>query len=117
MLQDRLRLVLLNRLGHHVQDVVHNCRAELEIKVRFNALLRDRLGDSLRVTALELTGEQIPKPETIISIQYTLQLILAGTYQRSRRGTIPRMKNSQTRQPGAQNPQPGPFPTGPVLKR
>ena len=33
--------------------------------------------------------------------------------QRSSRGVMPRMKNSQTRQPGAQNPQPGPLPTGP----
>lgn len=32
---------------------------------------------------------------------------------RSSRGVIPRMKNSQTRQPAAQKPQPGPFPTGP----
>ena len=28
----------------------------------------------------------------------------------------PRKKKSHTRQPGAQNPQPGPLPTGPVLK-
>ena len=33
--------------------------------------------------------------------------------QRSSSGVMPRMKNSQTRQPGAQMPQPGPFPTGP----
>lgn len=33
----------------------------------------------------------------------------------SSRGTIPRMKKSQTRHPGAQKPTPGPFPTGPVL--
>lgn len=32
---------------------------------------------------------------------------------RSSSGTIPRRKNSQTRQPGAQKPQPGPLPTAP----
>ena len=32
-------------------------------------------------------------------------------------GTTPRKKKSHTRQPGAQKPQPGPLPTGPVLKR
>lgn len=35
----------------------------------------------------------------------------------SRSGVIPLMKNSQTRQPGAQKPQPGPFPTGPYNTR
>ena len=35
----------------------------------------------------------------------------------SNNGTMPRRKNNQTRQPGAQKPQPGPLPTGPVLKR
>ena len=33
--------------------------------------------------------------------------------QRSSSGVIPRIKNSQTRQPGAQIPQPGPLDTGP----
>ena len=37
--------------------------------------------------------------------------------QRSSNGTMPRKKKSHTRQPGAQKPQPGPLPTGPVLKR
>ena len=37
--------------------------------------------------------------------------------QRSKSGVTPRMKNSQTLQPGAQKPQPGPLPTGPVLNR
>jgi len=32
---------------------------------------------------------------------------------RSSNGVIPRMKKSHTRHPGAQNPHPGPFPTGP----
>ena len=33
--------------------------------------------------------------------------------QRSKRGVTPLKKNNQTRHPGAQIPQPGPFPTGP----
>ena len=36
---------------------------------------------------------------------------------RSNKGTMPLRKKSQTRHPGAQKPQPGPLPTGPVLKR
>ena len=32
---------------------------------------------------------------------------------RSNRGTMPRMKNTHTRHPGAQMPTPGPLPTGP----
>src|ERR1700683_1825151 len=35
----------------------------------------------------------------------------------SKKGMIPRMKNSQTLQAGAQKPQPGPLPTGPELNR
>lgn len=33
----------------------------------------------------------------------------------STKGIIPLKKNIQTLQPGAQNPTPGPLPTGPVL--
>ncbi|OMH82499.1 hypothetical protein AX774_g4026 [Zancudomyces culisetae] len=36
---------------------------------------------------------------------------------RSNNGTIPRKKNIHTLHVGAQNPHPGPFPTGPVLNR
>lgn len=36
--------------------------------------------------------------------------------QRSKSGTTPRKKKSHTLQPGAQNPHPGPFPTGPCKK-
>jgi hypothetical protein len=35
----------------------------------------------------------------------------------SKSGMVPLKKNSHTLQPGAQNPQPGPSPTGPVLNR
>jgi len=37
--------------------------------------------------------------------------------QRSSKGIIPLRKNNQTLHIGAQNPHPGPFPTGPVLNR
>lgn len=62
MLQDRLRLVLLDSLGHHVEDVVHDSGTKFEIEVRFDTLLRNRLCDSLRVTTFELTSEQIAEP-------------------------------------------------------
>lgn len=39
VLQDGASLVLLHTLGHHVQDVVHDSRSELQIKVGLNALL------------------------------------------------------------------------------
>ena len=114
MLKNRLRLVLLDRFGHHVKDVVHASGTKLKVVVRLDSLLRDRLRDALAITTLELTGEKIAEPIKYKSRQAPLQI---PTYHLSRRGTIPRMKNSQTRHPGAQNPQPGPLPTGPVLKR
>mmetsp|Transcript_10204 Transcript_10204/g.41240 ORF Transcript_10204/g.41240 Transcript_10204/m.41240 type:complete len:678 (+) Transcript_10204:3871-5904(+) len=57
MLQDGLRLVRLDALGHHVQDVVHHRRAELEVEVRLDPLLRHRLGHALAVAALKLSRE------------------------------------------------------------
>ena len=39
VLQDGARLVLLDALRHHVQDVVHHSCPELQVKVRLNALL------------------------------------------------------------------------------
>jgi hypothetical protein len=62
MLQNRLRLVLLDRLGHHVQDVVHHRGTQLQVVVRFDTLLRDSLGDTLAVSTFELTREKIAKP-------------------------------------------------------
>ena len=62
VLQNRLRLVLLDRLRHHVQNIVHDRGTELKIVVRLDTLLRHRLRDTLRVTALELTGEQVAEP-------------------------------------------------------
>ena len=62
VLKDCLGLVLLDRLGHHVKDVVHDGGTELEIVVRLNALLSHRLRDTLAVTTFELTSEEVAKP-------------------------------------------------------
>ena len=62
VLKDGLRLVLLDRFWHHVQDVMHNSRAQFEIEVRFYTLLRDRLRDTFRIATLELTCEQVAEP-------------------------------------------------------
>lgn len=62
VLEDRLGLVLLDRFGHHVEDVVHDGRPKLEVKVGLDPLLGNRLGDALGVTALELPGEQVVEP-------------------------------------------------------
>lgn len=48
MLQNRLGFILLDSLGHHVENVVHDCGSKLEIKVRFNPLLGDGLCDTVR---------------------------------------------------------------------
>lgn len=50
VLQDGPGLVLLDALGHHVQDVVHHGGTQLQIEVRLHALLGHRLGDSLGMT-------------------------------------------------------------------
>ena len=57
MLQDGLCLVLLDRFWHHVENVVHDSRTKLQIVMRFDSLLRDRLGNSFAVTTLELTSQ------------------------------------------------------------
>ena len=38
MLQDGASLVLLDTFWHHVQDVMHHSRSQLQVKVRLNAL-------------------------------------------------------------------------------
>lgn len=63
MLQNCLSLVLLDRLGHHVKNGVHDSRTELKIEVRLHTLFRDSLGNTLAISAFELTGEEIAKPE------------------------------------------------------
>mmetsp|Transcript_61033 Transcript_61033/g.143984 ORF Transcript_61033/g.143984 Transcript_61033/m.143984 type:complete len:850 (-) Transcript_61033:159-2708(-) len=62
MLQDDLALVLLHALGHHVQDVVHHRRAQLQVVVALHALLRHRLCHPLAVPALELPRQQVSEP-------------------------------------------------------
>ena len=62
MLQNRPRLVLLDALRHHVNDIVHHGGAQLQIKVGLDALLGDGLGDALAVAALKLSAEQVAQP-------------------------------------------------------
>ena len=62
MLQNRLRLALLDGLGHHAQDVVDHRGTQLRVVVRFDTLLRDSLGDTLAFFTFELTCEKIAKP-------------------------------------------------------
>ena len=64
MLEDRLRLVLLDTLGHHVQNIVHDCSPQFQIELRLYTLLRDGLGNSFRVATFELTSEEISEPTT-----------------------------------------------------
>lgn len=47
VLQDGPGLVLLDPLGHHVQDIVHHCRPQLQVKVGLYPLLGDSLGHPL----------------------------------------------------------------------
>jgi hypothetical protein len=63
MLKNRLRLVLLDRLGHHVKDIVHNGCSQLKIIMRLHTLLRDGLSDALAVTTFELTSKKVTQPE------------------------------------------------------
>ena len=62
VLQDRARLVHLDALWHHVDDVVHHGRAQLDVEVALNTLLRHVLGDSRGVSPLELPGEKVAEP-------------------------------------------------------
>lgn len=59
MLQDRLGLVLLDGLRHHVEDVVHHCCAELKVIVRLDTLLGNSLCNAFAVSAFELTSQKI----------------------------------------------------------
>lgn len=55
-------LVLLDALRHHVQDVVHDGGAQLQVEVRLHALLGHRLGDALGLAPLELASQQVAQP-------------------------------------------------------
>ena len=81
MLKNGAGLVLLDALGHHVQNVVHDgslhieigskedtnggfvmTNAELKIEMTLNTLLGHGLGNALAVASLKLTGKQVAKP-------------------------------------------------------
>jgi hypothetical protein len=62
VLQDRLCFILLDRLRHHVENVMHDRSTQFKVIVRFHTLLRHRLCDTLAVTAFELTGKQVTEP-------------------------------------------------------
>ena len=48
--------------GHHVEDVVHDCRSEFEIEVTLDALFGHGFGDAFGVTTFKLTRQQIAQP-------------------------------------------------------
>lgn len=62
MLQNRPGFVLFYPLGHHIHYVVHDRSTKFQIKVGLHTLFRHGFGNALRVTTLELSGQQIPKP-------------------------------------------------------
>mmetsp|Transcript_33281 Transcript_33281/g.109100 ORF Transcript_33281/g.109100 Transcript_33281/m.109100 type:complete len:1053 (+) Transcript_33281:4096-7254(+) len=62
VLQDGPGLVRAHALRHHVDDVVHDGRAQLEVEVTLYTLLRDGLRDTLGDTALELPRQQVAQP-------------------------------------------------------
>ena len=59
MLQNDSRFVGLDAFGHHVNNVVHDRRTELQIKVTLHALLGYPLGRRLVHSALELAGKEV----------------------------------------------------------
>lgn len=67
VLQNCLRLVLLDRFRHHVKDVVHYSSTQFKVKMGFYTLLCHRFGHALTVTAFELPGEEVPQPKNIAS--------------------------------------------------
>ena len=62
MLQNGLRLVLLDRLGHHIQNIVHDSGTKFQVIVGLNTLLCDRLRNTLAVSSFKLTCQQVTKP-------------------------------------------------------
>jgi hypothetical protein len=59
MLKNSFRLVLFDRLGHHIENIMHDCSSQLEIIVGFNTLLCDRLRDTFAIATFKLTRKQI----------------------------------------------------------
>jgi hypothetical protein len=64
MLKNGLSLILLNRFRHHIQDVMHDSGAKLEIEMRFDPLFSHGLCNTFAVPAFELSSKKIPKPES-----------------------------------------------------
>ena len=62
MLQNGSGLVGSDAFGHHVNDVVHHSRTELQVKVTLHSLLGDGLGHAFADTALELSSQQVAQP-------------------------------------------------------
>ena len=62
VLQDCACLVLPDALGHHVQDVVHDGRTQLQVKVALHPLLGNGLCHALRVSSLKLPREEVSEP-------------------------------------------------------
>ena len=67
MLQNGLRLVLLDGLGHHVQDIMHDSSAKFKIVMRLNTLLGHGLCNTLAISAFELAGQKISQPRVLVS--------------------------------------------------
>jgi hypothetical protein len=55
-------LILADTFWHHVQNVMHNRKPQLQVEVRFHSLLGDGFGDAFAVAAFELAGKQISEP-------------------------------------------------------
>ena len=67
MLQNSLRLILLDGLGHHVQDIMHDSSTKFKVVMRFNTLLGHGLRNTLAISAFELAGQKISKPKVLVS--------------------------------------------------
>jgi hypothetical protein len=68
MLQNGLRLILLDGLGHHVQDIMHDSSTKFKVIMRFNTLLSHGLRDALAISAFELAGKKISQPRVLVSM-------------------------------------------------
>ena len=55
VLQNHSRFILFDAFRHHVKDVMHNSRAQLQIVVTLNSLFGDSFRDSFRVSTFELS--------------------------------------------------------------
>jgi hypothetical protein len=65
MLQDGLRLILLNGLRHHVKDIVHHRSGQFQIMVGLNTLFRNGFCNTLAVTAFGLAHGNVSEPSNV----------------------------------------------------